>query len=111
MSCMSFRYGANRIRFLEIMIEDKSMGFLEEEYGDRRFPSEWELDELEKKQKESKRRNRRKGTPSLTEEEERLDNRDAWALQEDRHYQWLEEEHTGVRHRRPGRRKKKTGPE
>ena len=82
-----------------------------EEFGDRRFPSEWELDELEKKQKESKRRNRRKGTPSLTEEEERLDNRDAWALQEDRHYQWLEEEHTGVKHRSPGRRKKKAVPE
>ena len=68
MSCMSFRYGANRIQFLKIMIEDKAMGFLGEEFRDRHFPSEWELDEMEKKKKESKRRNRRKGTPALTEE-------------------------------------------
>ena len=87
------------------------MGFFEEEIRDRRFPSEWELDELEKKRKESKYRNRRKGAPSLTEEEERLDNRDAWALQEERHYQWMEEEYNGVKHRRPRRRKKKTVPE
>ena len=63
MSCMSFRYGVNRFQFLEIMIEDKAMDFLrEEEFREHRFPSEWELDELEKKHKESKRRNRRKGT-------------------------------------------------
>ena len=87
------------------------MSFFEEEIRDRRFPSEWELDELEKKRKESKYRSRRKGAPSLTEEEERLDNRDAWALQEERHYQWMEEEYNGVKHRRPRRRKKKTVPE
>ena len=72
------------------------------------FPSEWELDELEKKKKEAKRGNRRKGAIHLTEEQERLDNRDAWALQEERHYQWLEEEYNGVKHRRPARKRKKT---
>lgn len=71
------------------------------------FPPEWELEEPEKKKKEAKRGNRRKGAFQLTEEQERLDNRDAWALQEERHYQWLEEEHNGVKHRLPARRKKK----
>ena len=49
------------------------------------FPSEWELE-------------------SKSKDEQRLDNRAAWALQEERHYQWLENEHNGVKHRR---RKKK----
>ena len=48
------------------------------------FPSEWEL------------------------EQQRLDNRAAWAMQEERHYQWLEDEHNGVKHRRPRRRKERT---
>ena len=56
------------------------------------FPSEWELDEWEKKQKESRRRNHSSKVSSQTEDEQRLDNRDAWALQEDLHYQWLEDE-------------------
>ena len=38
------------------------------------FPSEWELEEPEKKKKEAKRGNRRKGAFQLTEEQERLDN-------------------------------------
>ena len=70
------------------------------------FPSEWELDEWEKKQKESRRRNHSSKVSSQTEDEQRLDNRDAWALQEDRHYQWLEDEYNGVKHRRSKRRKK-----
>ena len=49
------------------------------------FPSEWELDEWEKKQKESRRRNRSNKASSQTEDEQRPDNREAWALQEDRH--------------------------
>ena len=70
------------------------------------FPSEWELDEWEKKQKESRHRTRSGKASSLTEDEQRLDNRDAWALQEDRHYQWLEDEYNGVKHCRSKRRKK-----
>ena len=70
------------------------------------FPSEWELDEWEKKQKESRRRNHSSKVSSQTEDEQRLDNRDAWALQEDLHYQWLEDEYNGVKHRWPKRRKK-----
>ena len=45
------------------------------------FPTEWDLEEKKA-------------------EDQRLDNRDAWALQEERHYQWLEEEYNGVKHRR-----------
>jgi hypothetical protein len=70
------------------------------------FPSEWELDEWEKKQKESRHRTRSGKASSLTENEQRLDNRDAWALQEDRHYQWLEDEYNGVKHRHSKRQKK-----
>ena len=70
------------------------------------FPSEWELDEWEKKQKELRHRTRSGKASSLTENEQRLDNRDAWALQEDRHYQWLEDEYNGVKHRRSKRQKK-----
>ena len=40
-------------------------------------------------------------------EEQCLDNLDAWALQEERHYQWLEDEYNGVKHRLPRKRKKK----
>ena len=70
------------------------------------FPSEWELDEWERKQKDSRRRNRSSKASSRTEDEQRLDNRDAWALQEERHYQWLEDEYNGVKHLRSKRRKK-----
>ena len=76
----------------------------EEECRNPLFRSEWELEEWEKTHKDSKRRDRKEGL-QLTEEEERLDNRDAWTLQEERHYQWLEDEYNGVKHRRPGRRK------
>jgi hypothetical protein len=55
------------------------------------FPSEWELE-------------------GKSKDDQLLDNRAAWALQEERHYQWLEDEHNGVKHRRPRRRKKKTAP-
>ena len=55
------------------------------------FPSEWELE-------------------AKSKDEQLLDNRATWALQEERHYQWLEDEHNGVKHRRPRRRKKKTAP-
>lgn len=75
------------------------------------FPSEWELEERERKQKEQKRRKRRGDTPALTDGGQRLDDRDSWALQEERHYQWLEDEYNGVKHRRPRRRKKKTEQE
>ena len=78
----------------------------EDECRNRLFLSEWELEEREKTHKDSKRRDRKEGL-QLTEEEERLDNRDAWTLQEERHYQWLEDEYNGVKHRRPGRRKNK----
>ena len=54
------------------------------------FPSEWELE-------------------SKSKDVQRLDNRAAWALQEERHYQWLEDEHNGVKHRR--RKKKATSKE
>ena len=77
----------------------------EEEHRDH-FPSEWELEEREKKQRE--RRSLRKKGIQLSEEKERLFDRDAWAKQEDRHYQWLEDEYNGVKHRRPRRRKKAT---
>lgn len=53
------------------------------------FPTEWDLDEK-------------------NAEELCLDNRDAWAMQEERHYQWLEDEYDGVKHRLPRKRKKKT---
>ena len=78
----------------------------EEECRTPLFLSEWELEEWEKTHKDSKRRDRKEGL-QLTEEEECLDNRDAWTLQEERHYQWLEDEYNGVKHRRPGRRKNK----
>ena len=81
-----------------------------EDRGNRLFLSEWELEEWEKKQKELRNKSRRKDGIQLTAEEERLNNRDAWALQEDRHYQWLEDEYNGVKHRRPRRRKKKAEP-
>ena len=55
------------------------------------FPSEWELE-------------------GKSKDDQLLDNRAAWALREERHYQWLEDEHNGVKHRRPRRRKKKTAP-
>lgn len=79
----------------------------EEDRRDRIFLSEWELEEWEKKQKKLKRKSRRKEGIQLKEEEERLDNRGVWVLQEERHYQWLEEEYNGVKHRQPRRRKKK----
>ena len=52
------------------------------------FPTEWDLEEKKA-------------------EEQHLDNRDAWALKEERHYQWLEDEYNGVKHRLPRKRKKK----
>ena len=52
------------------------------------FPTEWDLEEKKA-------------------EDQRLDNHDAWALQEERHYQWLEDEYNGVKHRLPRKRKKK----
>ena len=50
------------------------------------FPSEWELE-------------------GKSKDDQLLDNRAAWALQEEWHYQWLEDEHNDVKQRR---RKKKT---
>ena len=82
----------------------------EKDRRDRLFLSEWELEEWEKKQKKLKRKSRRKEGIQLKEEEERLDNRGVWVLQEERHYQWLEEEYNGVKHRQPRRRKKKESP-
>ena len=57
--------------------------------------------------KEIEAKSRRKEGIQLKEEEERLDNRGVWVLQEERHYQWLEDEYNGVKHRLPRKRKKK----